>query len=258
MHETIAISLYWLPLLFFVVAFIYSSVGLGGGSAYTALMAMAGMNALAIPMVSLVLNLFVSTTASINFIRNGHARTTIIAPFILSSMPMAYLGGSLNIAPNIFYGVLLVSLIFVAARIYFWSNTRVKLNLTPSQKLTISLLAGSVLGLVAGIVGIGGGIYLVPLIIILGLGTEKQAAASGAIFIWLNSLTGLLSRIQHNSIDISQYYPLILAVLVGGFLGSFMGSYRLSAKKMEKVLGLVIIIAIFFLLNKLFSPQINA
>ena len=253
MHEILSLTSYWLPLIFFIIALVYSSVGLGGGSAYTALMAIAGMNVLAIPMVSLVLNLFVTSAGSINFIRNGHARIRIIAPFILSSMPMAYLGGSLNISPNIFYWILLLSLIFVAARIYLWRNTSLKLKLESKQKLIISLFAGSVLGLVAGIVGIGGGVYLVPLVIILGLGTEKQAAASGAIFIWLNSLAGLLSRIQYNSIDITQYLPMILAVLLGGVIGSFMGSYRFSPQRMEKILGFVIIVAILFLTNKIFG-----
>jgi uncharacterized membrane protein YfcA len=101
--------------------------------------------------------------------------------------------------------------------------------------------------LIAGIVGIGGGIHLVPLIIILGLGNEKEAAACGAIFIWPNSLAGLFSRFQYNSIDLTNYIPLILAVIAGGTLGSFMGSYKFSPKLMEKILGAVILSAIFVL-----------
>ena len=112
------------------------------------------------------------------------------------------------------------------------------------------MLTGSILGLFAGIVGIGGGIYLVPLIIILGMGTEKQAAACGAIFIWLNSLFGLLSRLQYNSIDLSNYIPLFIAVLVGGTLGSFMVSFKFPPRVMEKILGAVVIVAILFLFKK--------
>ena len=111
---------------------------------------------------------------------------------------MAYLGGSLKLPKEIFYWVLLVSLVFVAVRIYFWQKTTFKLNIHQNGQIFISLIAGSILVLLAGIVGIGGGIYLVPLIIILGLGTEKEAAACGAIFIWLNSLSVLLSRFQYN------------------------------------------------------------
>lgn len=242
---------YIMALLFFIIAFTYSSVGLGGGSAYTALMAVVGINTLAIPMISLTLNLFVTTIGSYNFIRNRHGKIKLILPFLISSMPMAYLGGSLKISPDIFHWLLLVSLVFVALRIYFWQNTTIKLNLNQKEKIIISLLAGSILGLIAGIVGIGGGIYLVPLIIILGLGTEKEAAACGVIFIWLNSFSGLLARLQHNPIDLTSYIPLIVAVLIGGTLGSFMGSSKFSPKVMEKILGSVILITIFLLTKRL-------
>jgi len=244
-------SSYILAVLFFIVAFAYSSVGLGGGSSYTALMAIFGINTLAIPMISLSLNLFVTSIGSYNFIRNKHGNIKLIVPFLISSMPMAYLGGALKLPKEIFYWVLLLSLVFVAVRIYFWQNTTIKLNIGQKRKIIISLLAGSVLGLVAGIVGIGGGIYLVPLIIILGLGTEKEAAACGAIFIWLNSFSGLLSRFQYNSIDLTSYIPLIIVVLAGGSLGSFMGSSKFSPKLMEKILGAVIIVAIFLLAKKI-------
>ncbi len=243
-------SAYFLPILFFIIAFIYSSVGLGGGSSYTALMAIFGINTLAIPMVSLSLNLFVTSIGSFNFIRNKHAKIKLILPFLIPSIPMAYLGGSLDLPKEIFYWVLLISLIFVAARIYLWQSMSFQLNLKKNEKIIISLIAGSVLGLIAGIVGIGGGIYLVPLIIILGLGTEKEAAACGAIFIWLNSASGLLSRLQYNSIDLTNYIPLIIAVIAGGALGSYMGSFKFSPKVMDKMLGLVILIAIIFLTKK--------
>lgn len=163
---------------------------------------------------------------------------------------MAYFGGSLNIEKELFYWILLISLIFVAARIYLWQNISMNLNLNKNEKIIVSLIAGSVLGLIAGIVGIGGGIYLVPLIIILGLGTEKEAAACGAIFIWLNSVSGLVSRLQYNSIDLTNHIPLIIAVIAGGALGSYMGSFKLSPKIMDKILGVVIIIAILFLIKK--------
>jgi uncharacterized protein len=249
--DAIITSPYLLAALFFIVAFTYSSVGLGGGSSYTALMALFGFNILAIPLISLSLNLFVTAIGSFNFIRNKHARIKLIVPFLISSMPMAYLGGSLRLSKQIFYLVLLVSLVFVAARIYIWKNTAIKLNLGPIANTILSILAGSILGLVAGIVGIGGGIYLIPLIIILGLGTEKEAAACGAIFIWLNSFSGLLSRLQHNSVNLAGYISLILAVLLGGAMGSFMGAARFSPKSMQKILGVVILVAIVFLAMKL-------
>ena len=251
--DIIISSPYFLAILFFIVAFVYSSVGLGGGSSYTALMAIFGMSSLAIPMVSLSLNMFVTSIGSFNFIRNKHAKIKLILPFLISSIPMAYLGGALQIPKEIFYWILLVSLIFVAARIYLWKNIRIQLNLNKNEKIIVSLIAGSVLGLIAGIVGIGGGIYLVPLIIILGLGTEKEAAACGAIFIWLNSCSGLLSRLQYNSIDLTNYIPLIIAVIAGGALGSYMGAFKFSPKIMDKILGVVILVAIIFLAKNIMS-----
>jgi uncharacterized membrane protein YfcA len=251
MIEQILLSPYFVALVFFSVALLYSSVGLGGGSSYTALMAISGISFMAIPIVSLSLNLIVTTAGSFNFIRNGHAKFNIVAPFLISSIPMAYAGGLIEVSPEFFYWVLLFSLLFVAVRIYFWQSISFSIALSQSGKVVVSLIAGSVLGLIAGIVGIGGGIFLVPLVIMLGLGTEKQAAACAAILVWLNSASGLASRIQHNSVDMTDYLILIGAVLAGGLIGSFMGSFRLQPRTMEKILGIVVIVAIAFLLRKL-------
>ena len=237
--------------LFFLVALGYSSVGLGGGTRYVALLAVFGFSSGVIPVVSLTLNLLVTSAASYNFIRQRHASPGLIAPFLVTSMPMAYLGGALQIPKENFYWVLLLSLCLVAVRIYFWKDTAFHITVSSIGKLVISLLSGAALGLVAGIVGIGGGIFLVPLIIILGLGSGKQAAACGAIFVWLNSLTGLVSRLQYHAVAWLDYMPLFIAVIIGGAMGSFMGSSRLSPNTMEKVLGAIVIVAILSLLRKL-------
>lgn len=244
-------SPYFIAILFFIVAFVYSSVGLGGGSSYTALMAILGFSTLTIPMVSLTLNFLVTLIGSYNFIRNKHARIKLILPFIVTSIPMAYLGGALQLPKELFYWLLLLSLIFVAIRIYFWSNVSLTLDLSEKGKTVLALISGAILGLIAGIVGIGGGIYLVPLIILLGLGSAKEAAAAGVIFIWVNSLAGLISRFQYNAIDLTEYIPLIIAVIIGGSLGSFVGAAKYSPKVMEKVLGVIILVAIGFLIRKL-------
>jgi len=242
----------FIAFIFFVIAFVYSSVGLGGGSSYTAMMTIMGFSVLAIPMVSLSLNLLVTSVGSVNFIRNRHAQWRLILPFLITSMPMAYLGGSLHVSKEFFYWVLLISLCVVAARIYFWQEMKFELNLSPRDKLILSLFSGALLGLVAGIAGIGGGVYLVPLIIVLGLGTEKQAAACGAIFIWLNSLLGLLSRLQYNPMELDIFIYLVIAVVLGASLGSYLGSFKLSAKSMDKILGIIILLAIIALSRKLF------
>ncbi len=247
----IFISPYFIAILFFGVALAYSAVGLGGGSSYTALLAITGYNAATIPMISLTLNLIVTSIGSVNFIRYQHANFRLVIPFLISSMPMAYLGGTLQLPKEFFFRLLLVCLLLVAVRIYFWKDTSLHLVLGSTGKLVVSLIAGSVLGLLAGITGIGGGIFLVPLIIILGLGTVQQAAACGAIFIWLNSLAGLVSRLQYNSIDLLAHAPLIAAVALGSSVGSLLGSSRLSRNSMEKILGAIILVAIVLLARKL-------
>lgn len=244
-------SIYVVAILFFVVALAYSSVGLGGGSSYTALMATLGFSVLSIPLISLMLNVLVTTLGSYHFLKNKHGRFSLIAPFLVSSIPMSYFGGSLQLPKLFFYSVLFISLCIVALRIYIWKEISLKLALSDNQKLLISIVSGAVLGLVAGIAGIGGGIYLVPLILILGLGTAKEAAACGALFIWLNSMAGLISRLQYNAIDLQPYIALIVAVLLGGWIGSYVGSTRLSKSKTEKILGVIILVALVLMAKKI-------
>ena len=243
-------NLYFLALAFCIVAFLYSSVGLGGGSSYTALMAIIGVHYLLIPTISLTLNLIVTSIASINFLRGGHGRIRLLLPFLITSIPMAYIGGSLHFPKDIFFLLLMATLVLVALRVYVWDRPELRLNLTSSGKLAISLMTGGILGFIAGAVGIGGGIYLVPLIIVLGLGTEKEAAATGAIFIWLNSCAGLAARVGDFP-DPVTILPLVLAVIIGGAAGSFLGANKYKPRTMQKFLGGVILIAIAILFGKM-------
>ena len=238
---------YLLSLLFVLVAFIYSSVGLGGGSSYTALMAIFGISYLIIPTTSLALNLIVTSIGVINFWRNGHGRLGLIGPFILTSIPMAYLAGTLILSKTIFQLLLLITLMLVVIRIYFLNNLQFSFQLSGVKKWVFILGLGAVLGFVAGAVGIGGGIYLVPLIIMFGLGSEKEAAAAGAMFIWVNSLVGLIARSQSGTFDADFIVPLAGAVIVGGFGGSYLGAVRFDANIIQKVMGAVVIVAVIFL-----------
>jgi uncharacterized membrane protein YfcA len=242
----LTISITLLAVIFAMVAFFYASVGLGGGSSYTALLAIFGATTVTIPMVSLTLNVLVTTVGSIIFLSQRHARLRLIAPFLISSVPMAYVGGMLHLPKILFYMVLLISLAFAAMRIYFPKETK-PLELDNRGKIFLALGCGAVLGLIAGIAGIGGGVYLVPLILLLGLGTAKEAAACGAFFIWVNSVAGLAARIQYNSIDLNPYMPLIIGAVVGGLAGSILGAGRFEPRTMQKILGTVLVVAILFL-----------
>ena len=238
-----------LPILFFFVALIYSSVGLGGGSAYTALMAIFGISYQVIPTTSLFLNLIVTFIGMIHFWKNGHGRLNLILPFLVTSIPMAYWGGSFAMPELMFKILLLATLILVLVRIYIINDLKIAIQLNGIKKWIFILSLGGVLGFIAGTVGIGGGIYLVPLIIMFGLGTEKEAAAAGSMFIWVISLVGVIARTQIGTFDPQFIIPLAIAVLIGGFGGSYLGAVKFDAKTIQKVMGGVIIIAIVFLIK---------
>ncbi len=247
--------LYLAAAAFFVVAFTYATVGLGGASTYTALLVLAGFSHGVVPTLTLSMNLLVTSSSVYNYVRQRHVRWRLLAPFVLTSMPAAYLGGMLVLPKTVFEVLLLLSLVFVAVRIYFFDRISLQLVLTSGQQFAVSLVAGAVLGLVAGIVGIGGGIYLVPLILVLGLGTAKEAAACGAIFVWLNSMSGLVARLQFQWLDLTAYLPLLVAVLAGGVLGSYFGAARFATRTLEKILGVIILVAIGLLLLKLLGMR---
>ncbi|MBT3663626.1 MAG: sulfite exporter TauE/SafE family protein [Candidatus Marinimicrobia bacterium] len=240
---------YFLPILFFFVALIYSSVGLGGGSSYTALMAIFGISYHIIPTTSLTMNLVVTFIGMINFWRKGYVRLNLIVPFLTTSIPMVYLAGILDMPNNIFQIILLLTLVMVAIRIYIFHHLQFSFQLTGGQKWIFIFGLGGFLGFIAGTVGIGGGIYLVPLIIMFRLGSEKEAAASGAIFIWVNSLVGVIARTQIGAFDPQFILPLAGAVMLGGFAGSYMGAVRFNAKTIQQVMGGIILIAILFLIK---------
>jgi hypothetical protein len=237
--------------IFFLVAMLYSSVGLGGGSTYTAVLTIIGVNYFMIPTVSLALNLIVTFIGMINYWRGGYIKPALIGPFLLASMPMAYLGGSLQLSRTVFLWLLMTTLIVVVIRIYFGSDLSFRFDLNARQKMVFSLVLGGMLGFVAGTVGIGGGIYLVPLLIMFSLATPKEAAAAGAVFIWLNSLSGIIARAQWTNIEPADLLPLMLMVLLGGFAGSYLGSFKFRPAVIQKMLGVVIIIAIFFITRKI-------
>ena len=242
---------YFLPILFFFVSFFYSSVGLGGGSSYTAIMAIAGINYQLIPTTSLTLNLGVTFIGMINFWRAGYGRINLVAPFLITSIPMSYLAGSIQLPELVFQVILTATLLLVVSRIYFFDRLDIAYELSNIQKWLLAIFLGSFLGFIAGAVGIGGGIYLVPLIIMFGLGTIKEASAAGAMFIWFNSFAGLLPRLQSGTYDIKFITPLVFAVLLGGFVGSHFGSVRFDSIYIQKIMSAIIIIAIIFLIQRI-------
>lgn len=238
-------------IVFFFVALLYSSVGLGGGSSYTAILAIAGVQNAIIPTTSLTLNVIVTGLALASFSRAGYFRPKLIVPLLLASMPMAFLGGQLALPERVFQWLLLGTLVAVAARIYLVGELHSGFELAAGGRLAVCLALGAVLGFVAGAVGIGGGIYLVPVLIFLNLASEREAATAGAVFILLNSLAGLVPRLQTGLLDPLWLLPLSIAVLLGGVLGSYLGSVRFRPRTVQKTLGVVVLLAIAVLLRRL-------
>ncbi|PKL76018.1 MAG: sulfoacetate transporter, partial [Candidatus Melainabacteria bacterium HGW-Melainabacteria-1] len=210
--------------LFFGVALLYALVGFGGGSSYTALLFLFGLPYALIPTISLLCNLIVVSGGSWHFCRQGHYVPRLFWPFALSSVPMAFVGGLLPIGKELFLLLLGLSLFCAGLRL-LWVETAAQGRETALPPVPLALLIGAVLGLLSGLVGIGGGIFLAPLLLNLGWGRPKQVAATASLFILVNSLAGLLGQWlkQGNFADILPYWPLLLAVLLGGQFGSRLG-----------------------------------
>ena len=239
--------------LFALVAGLYASVGLGGGSAYTALLAIFGVTYRLIPGISLTLNVVVTAGASLSFAREGHLRCGLIVPLLLASLPLSYAGGSIAVSERFFYWILLGALLLVAARIYLPGELSLDLDPGPTARRAVVMALGGGIGLVGGSVGIGGGIYLIPVLLLLDVATEKEAAAAGAVFTGLNSLTALAAHLQRRVPDFELMVPLLAAVLVGGLVGSHLGATRLSRSTIRRLLGIVILIAVALLAHRLIS-----
>ena len=225
----------------FVIAFLYSSVGHGGGSGYLALMALAGFAPQFMRSTSLTLNIFVSMIAFIAYFKAGYFRFTLILPFLLSSIPMAYFGALLPIQPTVYKIILSLFLLGAIARMLFIPNAVSEQPGKPS--LPVALLIGAVLGLLSGMIGIGGGIILSPVLILFHWANMKQAAAASALFIFLNSISGLIGLFQTGF----NYDPHIISWIVvgvaGGIAGSYSGSFKIHADKLKYILATVLLVA---------------
>lgn len=231
-----------LPLSFFIIALLYSIVGFGGGSSYLALLAVSAVSFSLIPQVALICNLLVVSGGCYHFYKNRLFNIPLMVPFILSSVPMAFLGGLYKISETNFL-ILLTSCLFLAGiRLFFVPNKF--LDPTKNPSWSAALVVGAILGLLSGVVGIGGGIFLAPLMLNLKWGKPKEVASTASVFICLNSLAGLAGHlIKGMSMEIFNYWPLFLAVIVGGQIGSILGSHpKVSQSSIQRLTALLILI----------------
>ena len=220
--------------LFFVTALLYGAAGFGGGSTYNALLVLAGTDYRAVPIVALVCNILVVTVGSWRFARSGHVDLRRIWPLFVLSIPFAWLGGRLVVAELVFVGLLAASLL-VAGLLMLWQPLWEKEAPVAVRARWLEPVAGGALGFLAGMVGIGGGIFLAPLLYMLRWGPPKAIAGTCAVFIFANSLSGLAGQLAKGSSGaggqaLATHWPLFPAVLAGGLIGSTLGSVRLDPK----------------------------
>lgn len=229
----------------FLVALMYSSVGHGGASGYIALLTLAGFAIHDIRSFVLLLNIGVSFTALVQFTRSGFLKFRFTLPFILTGIPCAYLGASFHLEAKTLSLFLGIVLIFSAFRL-FWKPQSSE-NIREPQVL-ICLLWGAALGLLAGITGTGGGIFLTPLLILASWATPKHAAASSALFILVNSLAGIAASMTQKNFQFLSL-ELLLAAYLGGLIGSTLGSRFLTSRIIQITLAIVLCIAAIKLLK---------
>ena len=241
-----------LIILFFATSVIYSSVGFGGGSTYLALLLLWGIPYTIFPVIALSCNIIVVTGNCINYTRARNLDLKFLAPYLVGSIPMAFIGGALYIEKELFEILLLI--ILLLAGLFLLINFRTFDDNEENYRkipLPLSLLIGGILGFVSGVVGIGGGIFLSPILFLLRAAKTKVIITTASVFILINSLSGIIGQLTKNQVlvEIINYWPLLIAVLIGGQIGNFLNIKILPTKILAlttSALVLFVAIRMFF------------
>lgn len=231
--------------LVLIVAFLYSSVGFGGASGYLAVMSLFSISPKVMASTALMLNTVVSGIAFVAFLRARYFIPKLTWPFLVTSIPAAFIGGVIDIGNKIYLILLYVVLTYISYRLLtIQKNQNNDGKLKPFSTI-LALVSGASIGLLSGVLGIGGGIFLSPLIILAKWGSAKQAAASSAAFIFLNSLSSLAGRWLGENLTLGLLgYSLLPLGLIGAIGGSLLGTRYLSGVTLSKILGTVLMIAV--------------
>lgn len=236
-----------LCVLVFFVALLYSSVGHGGASGYLAILSFFAVAPSLMASTALLLNVLVAGLSLISYYRAKHLSLTLVWPFILASIPAAFIGGSIPVTEKVYFILLAIVLLFASFRLAYSADIPANDELQP-VKLPISLPVGAGIGLLSGIVGVGGGIFLSPLMVIMKWATTKRTAAVSALFIVVNSIAGLAGRGLRGDLDIATSIPLLIAAFGGGLIGSYYGARKFSGQLLRRILALVLLVAAFKLI----------
>jgi uncharacterized membrane protein YfcA len=245
--------------LFFAISFVYSSVGFGGASSYTAILILAGISIFSVPPISLILNIIVSCMAFLSYIKAQYFSPKLSLPF-LSSIPFAFYTGQM-ILPQKTLTIIFIITLFAASAALLTSKratknqqeseTKRSTNLNYIKMAIIGIPIGALLGSVAGLIGIGGGIWLSPLLILTGLANPKQSAGTASLFILTNSISGFAAQSISKPLDLYFLLPLACVVLAGGIIGSRLGAFRFDHDKIRIIIGAIVAVAAINLTIKL-------
>lgn len=236
-NEHIYIFLLILP----IVSFLYASVGHGGASGYLALMAIFSFAPETMKPTALLLNLFVAAISFYYFYKEGFFNKRLFILFAITSIPLAFIGGTLEVDASIYKKILAVLLLFAILKmlnVFGKESDTIK-----NAKLWQGLVVGGVIGFFSGLIGIGGGIILSPIILLLHWGNMKEAAAVSALFIWVNSASGLLGQLSSGVSLEMESFLLVAIALIGGIAGGYYGSKKINNQKLRYVLSIVLLIA---------------
>ena len=237
-----------LSILFFVTAILYSSVGFGGGSTYLALLLIWGIPYQIFPIIALSCNIIVVSGNSFNYIRAGNLNLKLLLPYLIGSIPLAFIGGSLPVEKK-FFEILLLIVLSVAGLLLLFKFKSYDDEEKNYRKIpiTISIFIGGILGFVSGVVGIGGGIFLSPILFLIRAAKPNHIITTASLFILINSLSGIIGQLTKSSVlsEIQNYWFLLLAVLIGGQIGNFLNLKIFPTRILALVTaGLVLFVAI--------------
>ena len=237
-----------LSILFFVTAILYASVGFGGGSTYLALMLIWDIPYYIFPVIALICNIFVVSGNSFNYIKAGNLNLKLLIPYLIGSIPLAFIGGSVPIEKNIFE-IFLFIVLAIAGTLLLINFKSYDDNESTYRNIPIfiSILIGGILGFVSGVVGIGGGIFLSPILFLIKAAKPKHIITAASLFILINSISGVIGQLTKNIVlsDISSYWYLFLIVIIGGHIGNFLNLKMFPARLLALITStLVLFVAI--------------
>lgn len=226
----------------FIVAFLYSSVGHGGASGYLALMALFSFTPLVMKPSALVLNIVVSFIAFIQYYRGGYFSWKIFIPLALASIPCAYIGAQIHIDASIYKKILGVVLLFPVVRLSGFGVTSFTTEVKQFNMVG-ALCIGAAIGFLSGMIGIGGGVILTPLLLLLRWSEVKHGAGISALFIFVNSIAGLIGALTTNAVINAGTFQMLGVAVIGGLLGSYIGATKFNNIILQRVLAIVLVIA---------------